>query len=149
MQEPQLEAMKGHLIALVKDKRALWSSGENFYKNKAIKTNDWQSVYEKMKEKYGGLINKHKMSTPDEIRKMWHSLRNYYRINLRKVSGPGTSGKGATGKVTNCHKIVIILGCTKKTPFFIRLSQMDPLPSNGVSSSNHTRPRWSVLIGPR
>ena len=102
--------MKGHLIALVKEKRGLWSTNESVYKNKRIKTNDWQCVYEKMKEKYGDpLVKKHKMSSPDDIRKMWHSLRNYYRILLKKVSGPGTSGKGATGKLSNSHKFVIIL----------------------------------------
>ena len=64
-----------------------------------MKINDWQSVHERMKEKYeGDLLNKHKMSTPDEIKKLWLSLKNYYRTLLRRVSGPGSSGRGASGK---------------------------------------------------
>lgn len=48
-QGPQLRAMKGHLISLIREKRGLWTTNKNFYRNKMMKTNDWQSVCEKMK----------------------------------------------------------------------------------------------------
>ena len=40
--------MKGYLISLIKEKRGLWTSNKNYYRNKTMKTNDWQSVTEKM-----------------------------------------------------------------------------------------------------
>ena len=49
-------------------------------------------------EKYGGFVDTYKMSTSPEIQKVWASLRNYYRILLKKITGPGTSGNGANGK---------------------------------------------------
>ena len=101
--------MKGQLVYLVKERRGLWTSNQNFYKNKTMKTNDWQAVYDKMRDKYGALLTKHKLSTPEDMKKLWLSMRNYYRTLLKKVSGPGTSGKGAMGKPTQCYKNVIVL----------------------------------------
>ena len=98
-QNPQHQAMKGHLISLVQEKRGLWTTNKNYYRNKMLKINDWQSVFEKMKEKYSAdLLNKNKMSNTEEIKKLWLSMKNYYRTLLRGIKGPGSSGKGASGK---------------------------------------------------
>ena len=155
LQEPQMEAVKSHLISLVKEKRALWVNNHNSYKNKALKTNDWQSIFEKMKvcalriifsslsltvklqDKYGDFLKKHKKSSPEDMRKMWHSLRDYYRTLLHKVSGPGTSGKGANGKIPQNHNFVIVLWCLQKKSF---ISQ--------IILNGHTSAKWSFFGQP-